>query len=174
MKKNDLSFDSSPDSIQLEDLFELKRNEKPQADFWDNFDAQLQQRILNSAIDRRNPIQRGWDILSAKLLPVSAIATATAAIAFTIAPLFQHTQQEQPVEKAPVTDTQIRTVANVPIASVDFHNVTLSATNFQESASHNFLVTDISDELKSSAAYETNALVVSADPLNLQFEEQLF
>ena len=173
MKKTDQRFDP----IQLEDLFELKRNEKPQADFWDDFDAQLQQRILNSAIDRRSILQRGWDLVSAKLLPVSAIATVTAAVAISIAPIFQQTSSVQPNENLSASSASITAVAisqPVSIDAVDFHNETLSATVSVETASHSFKSYDISHELQASADYETNALVVSAHPQNLNFEEQLF
>ena len=170
MKKTD----PSSDSIQLEDLFELKRNEKPQAEFWEDFDAQLQQRILNSAIDRRNIFQRGWDMFSAKLLPVSAIATVTAAFAFSIAPIFQQTSSVQPTDNTPVTTATVEKTQTVTVDAVDFHNETLSATVSLESASHNFKAYDISDELYGAADYETKSLVVSANPHNLNFEEQLF
>jgi len=170
MNKTDQRFDP----IQLEDLFELKRNEKPQADFWDDFDAQLQQRILNSAIDRRSIFQRGWDLFSAKLLPVSAIATVTAAVAISVAPFFQHTSSVQPTENLSTSITAVAISQPVSIDAVDFHNETLSATVSAETASHNFKSYDISHELQASADYETNALVVSAHPQNLNFEEQLF
>ncbi len=170
MKKTDQSFDS----FQLEDLFELKRNEKPQAEFWDDFDAQLQQRILNSAIDRRNIFQRSWDMLSAKMLPVSAFATAAAAVAFSFAPAFHQATNTQPVDNTPVASVAVENVLSVSVEAVDFHNETLSATASSDSASQNFAITDISYELQGSEAYETNALVVSANAQNLKFEEQLF
>ena len=170
MKKTNQRFDP----IQLEDLFELKRNEKPQADFWDDFDAQLQQRILNSAIDRRSILQRGWDLFSAKLLPVSAIATVTAAVAISVAPFFQHTSSVQPTENLSTSTIAVAISQPVSIDAVDFHIETLSATVSAETASHNFKSYDISHELQASADYETNALVVSANPQNLNFEEQLF
>ena len=178
MRKTDQTNEQNPDSIQLEDLFDVKRMEKPQSDFWDDFDAQLQQKILKSAMDRRNPFQKGWELLTAKLLPVSALGTAAAAIAFTFAPSFQHQATETSNIKAPVvanvapTETPVMVMA---AATVDFREFAISATDEQPSlGTQQFFVSDISAEIASTEVYETNELVVSADPVNLPFEEQLF
>jgi len=178
MRKTDQTNEQHPDSIQLEDLFQVKRLEKPQADFWEDFDAQLQQKILKSAIDRRNPFQKSWDLFSAKLLPVATFGAAAAAIAFAFAPSFQ--------QQAPQTSGEIASVvakvapSETPVmvmaaATVDFREFAISATDEQPSlGTQQFFVSDISAEIASSEVYEINELVVSADPVNLPFEEQLF
>jgi hypothetical protein len=178
MRKTDQTNEQNLDSIQIEDLFEFKRMEKPQADFWEDFDAQLQQKILKSAMDRRNPFQKGWDLLSAKLLPVSALGTAAAAIAFAFAPNFQPQATETLKQPAPVVANTSSFEAPVMVmaaATVDFSQFAISATDeLQTIGTQQFFVSDISAEIASSEVYETNELVVSADPVNLPFEEQLF
>ena len=179
MSKNDQHLASQQeDSIQLEDLFELKRLEKPNADFWEGFDAQLQQKILHSAIDQRTVFQRGWDLVSAKFLPVSAIATAAAAVAFSFAPLLKHSASAPSAPETPATHVQEGGLAaNVTFAEeVDFHEVALSATEgLGEAASaQQFIVSDLSQDAQGNQIYATNALAVPASPATLSFGEQIF
>ena len=179
MSKNDQHLASQQeDSIQLEDLFELKRLEKPNADFWEGFDAQLQQKILHSAIDQRNVIQRGWDLVSTKFLPVSAIATAAAAVAFSFAPLLKQTASTPSTPEAPAIHMQEGDIASsVTLAEdVDFHEVALSATEgLGEAASaQQFIVSDLSQDAQGNQIYATNALAVPASLATPTFGEQIF
>jgi hypothetical protein len=178
MSKNDQDLAShNEDAVRLEDLFELKRLEKPQADFWEGFDAQLQQKILNSAIDRRNFFQYSWEAVSAKLLPVSAFATAAAVVAFSMAPLF-HKDAGYPSssDPRPALYQPDALVSSVSLADeVDFHEVSLSATDGAgATAAQQFLVSGLSPDALGNQIYATNALAVSASPAAQVIGEQVF
>ena len=179
MSKNDQHLAiQQEDSIQLEDLFELKRLEKPNPDFWEGFDAQLQQKILHSAIDQRNVLQRSWDLLSAKFLPVSAIATAAAAVAFSVVPILKQTANSPSSPAAPAIHMPEGELAtNVALAEeVDFHEMPLSATDGlgEASSTQQFILSDLSQDAQGNQTYATNALAVPASPATLNFGEQIF
>lgn len=71
----------SPDQrppVTLEQLLRLKRAERPDADFWAKFDAELRQKQLAALVERR-PWWRGLPVLFARraYLPIGAAAVLT-------------------------------------------------------------------------------------------------
>ncbi len=157
--------------IGLDDLFQLKRQEKPAPEFWDEFDSQLQQKMLGSMVDRRSAPVRAWQFTLRKLLPLSLAASVVAAFVVTMAPMWQ----PQAPTAAPAEGDGVAVVAPAPdtdVGSVDFHEATLAAT--QVEALPEFTTLELSVDTSVNEVYETNGLVASSESLQTGIAEQLF
>jgi hypothetical protein len=78
--------------ISVEDLLRLKRSERPSGQFWNEFDRELHQRMLQTLV-KKDPwylqVMRGF---SGRILQSTAIAAAAAVIALVVVrPAFQAT-----------------------------------------------------------------------------------
>ena len=73
--------------VSLEELLQLKRHEKPKAEFWDKFDRQLKAKQLQAIVGHQAPVKRfmlrfkSWWALS---LPLTGAAAFAAAVAFSL------------------------------------------------------------------------------------------
>ena len=160
------------DPIRLDDLFQLKRQEKPDQQFWEEFDVQLQQKMLGSMVDRRNLLDRFRQFTLRKILPLSLAGSALAALVVSLSPLWKTGHSDKPN-----TDVEVAALSqpsNTEIESVDFHEATLSATQVDVDALPEFSSLELSVDASLNAVYETNGLVASSDSLLTGIAEQLF
>ena len=102
------------DPIRLDDLFQLKRQEKPDQQFWEEFDVQLQQKMLGSMVDRRNLLDRFRQFTLRKILPLSLAGSALAALVVSLSPLWK-----------PVT----RTSPTLMLKSLPYHSLQILRLN---------------------------------------------
>jgi len=76
--------EESPNDINLEDLLRLKRSERPSETFWNDFDQELHQRMLQTLV-KKDPwylqLLRGF---SGRLGQGIAVATAAAVVAMVV------------------------------------------------------------------------------------------
>jgi hypothetical protein len=162
------------DPIALDDLFQLKRQEKPDPEFWEEFDEQLQQKMLGSMVDRRSTPARAWQFAVRKLLPLSLAGSAVAALVVSIAPGWQTKAPDVVVPDVAAEVAAAVAPVTAEVDSVDFHEAELAATpdtveNFPE-----FTALELSVDTSVNAVYETNGLVASSESLQIGIAEQLF
>lgn len=160
------------DPIRLDDLFQLKRQEKPDQQFWEEFDVQLQQKMLGSMVDRRNLLDRFRQFMLRRILPLSLAGSALAALVVSLSPLWKPVHSDKPN-----TDVEVAALSqpsNTEIESVDFHEATLSATQVDFDSLPEFSSLELSVDASLNAVYETNGLVASSDSLLTGIAEQLF
>ena len=75
--------------MELEDLLRIKRAERPNPEFWDKFDHELHERMLQNLVKKDSwPVQflrsfRGWMLQS-----MAAVATLAIAATLSIRPFF--------------------------------------------------------------------------------------
>jgi len=106
MQKNKLS---------LEELFEIKKLEKPSATEWSEFDAQLNKKMLKSIVKKESAWSSLWASSFVKVFAnVSAVSTAIFAVAF-----FSHL-----IPFSSTSDT------NLSIASNDFIEIPNMQTSY--------------------------------------------
>jgi len=159
--------------IGLDDLFQLKRQEKPATEFWEEFDVQLQQKMLGSMVDRRSAPARAWQFAMRKLLPLSLAGSAVAALVVSMTPFWKSAPSAMPQQKG----AEVATVApaqDAEVDSVDFHEATLAATQVEVETFPEFTTLELSVDTSVNAVYETNGLVASSESLQIGFAEQLF
>jgi len=60
-------------SVSLEALLRLKRNERPSADFWDSFDHDFERRRLHALVESRGSRFTGWNFLLKSLSIVAPV-----------------------------------------------------------------------------------------------------
>lgn len=67
---------ADPNEINVEDLLRLKRSEKPDSAFWDQFDRELHQRMLQTLVKKEPWYLQLWRGCSGRLPQATALATA--------------------------------------------------------------------------------------------------
>ena len=75
--------------FSLEDLFEAKRREKPNPEYWEEFDRQFQEKMLGSMVDRSSAFTRLVKFTTHKLLPLSVAGAAMAAFVLSLTPFWK-------------------------------------------------------------------------------------
>jgi hypothetical protein len=162
MRKNN---NNQEDQLTLDDLFQLKRQEKPVPGFWDEFDAQLQQKMLGSLVDRRTPISRAWQFVIRKLLPISLAGSAVAALVISMTPLWKSDDPVSPSKGiAEVAVLPKSLIPEVVLAStIDFHQANLSATEVASLESREFSGMEITATSAVNEIYETSPLIASIE-----------
>jgi hypothetical protein len=171
MNKNN---NKQEDQLTLDDLFQLKRQEKPVSEFWDEFDVQLQQKMMGSLVDRRTPICRAWEFTVRKLLPISLAGSAVAALLISMTPLWESDDSVSP-SKGIVAVSLKSLIPEVVLAStIDFHEADLSATEVASLESREFSGMEISATSAVNEIYETNPLIASMEANTGNSVEQLF
>ena len=173
MRKNN---NNQEDQLTLDDLFQLKRQEKPVPGFWDEFDAQLQQKMLGSLVDRRTPISRAWQFVIRKLLPICLAGSAVAALAISMTPLWKSGNPTNPgkgvIEVVVSPEPLIPEL--VPASTVDFHQADLSTTEVASLESREFYGMQITATSAVNETYETNPLIASIEANTGNLVEKLF
>lgn len=105
---------TSGQSVTLEELLRLKRRERPDAVFWDDFDRELRQKMLQSLVERVTWRERVATFVGSRFSPVFA-ATAAAALVVVMSQTVPVAVSEDPAgEVLPVAVTA--PVAPVPVA----------------------------------------------------------
>ena len=124
----------------MNDLFELKKQEKPVSEFWDEFDQQLHQKMMSSLVDRRTSFRRAWEFAVRKLLPISLAGSAVAALLISMTPLWKSDDPVSPSKGiAEVAVLPKSLIPEVVLAStIDFHQANLSATEVASLESREF------------------------------------
>ncbi len=80
--------------INLEDLLRLKRSERPSEQFWNEFDRELHQRMLQTLVKKDPWYLQVVRAFSGRILQSAAIATAAVLVAMIVVrPAFQSTMQ---------------------------------------------------------------------------------
>ena len=179
MRKNDQMHE---DRVSLDHLFELKRQEKPASGFWDEFEAQLQQKMLGSMVDRRSVATRVWQFAVRKLLPLSLAGSALAALVISMTPFWQSGESafsggasERASSSTP--EASVTAVAMVPESViVDFHEAGLPVSDFDSEvqATPELGTLELSVTMPSNEVYETNDLVASSGSSLPSSAEKLF
>lgn len=97
--------------IKVEDLLRLKRSERPDEQFWNQFDRELHQRMLSSLVKKDPWYTQVFRGLTGRIAQAGAVATAAAALAVMVVvrPAMVGIEQESPTQLA----------SNVPAALVD-------------------------------------------------------
>ena len=162
MRKNN---NNQEDQLTLDDLFQLKRQEKPVSGFWDEFDTQLQQKMLGSLVDRRTPISRARQFVIRKLLPISLAGSAVAALLISMTPLWKSDDPVSPSKGiAEVAVLPKSLIPEVVLAStIDFHQANLSATEVASLESREFSGMEITATSAVNEIYETSPLIASIE-----------
>ena len=177
MRKNDQSHEAR---VSLDHLFELKRQEKPAPGFWDEFDVQLQQKMLGSMVDRRSVATRVWQFAVRKLLPLSLAGSAVAALVISMTPFWQSGESassggasEMASSSTPEASVTAVAMVSEPII-VDFHEDGLPVIHAEVQATPEFFTLELSVKMPSNEVYETNDLVASSDSSLPSSAEKLF
>jgi hypothetical protein len=173
MNKNN---NKQEDQLTLDDLFQLKRQEKPVSEFWDEFDVQLQQKMMGSLVDRRTLICRAWEFTVRKLLPISLAGSAVAALLISMTPLWESDDSVSPSKGIVEVAVSLKSlIPEVVLAStIDFHEADLSATEVASLESREFSGMEISATSAVNEIYETNPLIASMEANTGNSVEQLF
>jgi hypothetical protein len=174
MRKNN---NNQEDQLTLDDLFQLKRQEKPVSEFWDEFDAQLQQKMLGSLVDRRTPISRAWQFTVRKLLPLSLAGSAVAALVVSMTPLWKSVDSTSPSKgmvEVVVSPAETLIPEVVLASTIDFHQVDISATEVASLGSREFSGMEITATSAVNEIYETNPLIASIEANTGNSVEKLF
>ena len=173
MKKNN---NKQENQLTLGDLFQLKRQEKPVSEFWDEFNVQLQQKMMGSLVDRRTPICRAWEFTVRKLLPISLAGSAVAALLISMTPLWESDDSVSPSKGIVEVAVSLKSlIPEVVLAStIDFHEADLSATEVASLESREFSGMEISAISAVNEIYETNPLIASMEANTGNSVEQLF
>jgi len=173
MKKNN---NKQENQLTLDDLFQLKRQEKPVSEFWDEFDVQLQQKMMGSLVDRRTPICRAWEFTVRKLLPISLAGSAVAALLISMTPSWKSDDSVSPSKGIVEVAVSLKSlIPEVVLAStIDFHEADLSATEVASLESREFSGMEISAISAVNEIYETNPLIASMEANTGNSVEQLF
>lgn len=93
-----MSKQDSNSNLSLEQLLRLKRTERPDSEFWSNFDRELHQKQLTALVQKRH----WWHeitFISTRRLLLPAGAAAVAAITFISVRNSVSTQSLEPIEK---------------------------------------------------------------------------
>ena len=163
--------------VNLEDLLRLKRSERPSDQFWNEFDRELHQRMLQTLV-KKDPwylqVMRG---LSGRVLQSTAVAAAAAVIAMVVVrPAFQPIAQpisvaiaqapsveaiSAPIEVA-VTELTLAEAASMP----DYHTDAISA---EESSSDVNFVRDFGMETMQVASYDASAYSTDSPQARVTF-----
>jgi len=173
MKKNN---NKQENQLTLGDLFQLKRQEKPVSEFWDEFNVQLQQKMMGSLVDRRTPICRAWEFTVRKLLPISLAGSAVAALLISMTPFWESDDSVSPSKGIVEVAVSLKSlIPEVVLAStIDFHEADLSATEVASLESREFSGMEISATSAVNEIYETNPLIASMEANTGNSVEQLF
>ena len=172
MKKNN---NKQENQLTLGDLFQLKRQEKPVSEFWDEFNVQLQQKMMGSLVDRRTPICRAWEFTVRKLLPISLAGSAVAALLISMTPFWESDDSVSPSKGIVEVASLKSLIPEVVLAStIDFHQADLSATEVASLESREFSGMEISAISAVNEIYETNPLIASMEANTGNSVEQLF
>jgi len=79
--------------INLEDLLRLKRSERPSEQFWNEFDRELHQRMLQTLVKKDPWYLQVMRVFSGRILQCTAIAAAAVLVAMVVVrPAFQSTK----------------------------------------------------------------------------------
>jgi len=79
--------------INLEDLLRLKRSERPSEQFWNEFDRELHQRMLQTLVKKDPWYLQVMRVFSGRILQSTAIAAAAVLVAMIVVrPAFQSTK----------------------------------------------------------------------------------
>lgn len=140
------SIKDSRDKVSLEELLRFKKAERPDQTFWDKFDSELHQRMMQTLV-KKDPwfvqLMRG---LSGKFVQTSAIAAAAAVMAvMVIRPAFlASSEQSFPV----VASVNVESAEVVEMASTDAEPVLIAEADYEI-------------EMLSAATVEVSDLVTS-------------
>lgn len=126
----------SPNKVSLEELLRFKRAERPDQDFWKEFDSELHHRMMQTLVKKdRWPVQvlRG---LSGKVAQTAAIAAAAVVLALmVIRPAFVVSgEQSQPAlasadaQKSDIVATTAEEPGTEPMAEPDYRIEMVSAS----------------------------------------------
>ena len=164
------------DQLTLDDLFELKKQEKPVSGFWDEFDQQLHQKMMSSLVDRRTSFRRAWEFAVRKLLPISLAGSAVAALLISMTPLWNSDESVGAnKEIAKVVVFPKTAIPKVGLAStIDFHQADLPATEVVSMESKEFSGMEITVNSAVNEIYETNPLIASIVVNTGSLVEQIF
>ena len=91
--------------IKLENLLRLKRFERPSDQFWNEFDRELHQRMLQTLVKKDPWYLQVMHVFSGRILQSTAIAVAAVLVAMIVVrPAFQSTKLPIAVAQAPADD----------------------------------------------------------------------
>lgn len=171
--------------INLEDLLRLKRSERPSDQFWNEFDSELHQRMLQTLV-KKDPwylqVMRGF---SGRMMQSTAVAAAAVLVAmFVVRPAFQPVTMPTSVAVAtmpvPVTELVAMTapvvevaVEAVPLAEVmtpaATPNYQADAISVKEATSDAAFVRDFGMESMQVASYDASAYSTDAPHERVSF-----
>jgi negative regulator of sigma E activity len=160
--------------ISVEDLLRLKRSERPSDQFWNEFDRELHQRMLQTLV-KKDPwylqVVRGF---SGRILQSTAIAAAAAVVAMVVVrPAFQPTRAVHvaqasvpetvgaPVEVA-VTELSLAEATSLP----DYQTDVISA---EETSSDVNFVRDFGMDSMQVASYDASAYSTDSPQARVSF-----
>ena len=94
------------DEVSIDDLIRLKRSEKPNCQFWDQFDHELHQRMLQTLVKKESWYLQVWNRLTS-FNGLTQIAGLTAAALVVSLFLISPAMEPASVASSPLEDTLI-------------------------------------------------------------------
>ena len=166
MRKTDCKDEAG---LSLEDLFEVKRQEKPDPEYWEEFDHQFQQKMLGSMVDRSSLVTRLFKFVTHKLLPLAVAGGAMAAFVLSLTPLWNTGTDSS--AGAGVSQVVAKTE---PVRMLDFPEGSSAEPPVVEDVqkSLNFLITEVDLPSFIDREYATNPAVMFSGPLSGTDEHQ--
>jgi hypothetical protein len=126
--------------IKVEDLLRLKRAERPDANFWNTFDRELHQRMLQTLVKKDPWYVQVLRAVSGRIAQTTAIGAAAACLALVLVrPAFVDSTESAPDASFARQDVRQGVAASIPTAS--------SALTSRLAAPHEVAMSDLDADL---------------------------